>query len=158
MATTDKKTTKGDDNIAEIGDNSGRDKELFEKAMRAQIGLNAERTALNAKISKARKGFKADGIVLKHLDSTIHMLEWSPEEIRDEFATIQRYAGWAALPVGSQVDLLVNGSDEDVARNDWRARGRQLALRMKPAEVPKGCPPEFTQDFMDAYHEAKWWS
>lgn len=158
MATTDKTTTKGDESLAEIGDNSQRDKELFEKALRAQIAMNAKKASINAENTKLRKGFKADGIKLSHLDRTIAMLEWSPSEIREEFAIAQRYAGWIGLPIGQQVDLFVNGSNEEVAKSDWQARGRADALRLKPASVPKGCPPEHHQDYLEGHSAARWWS
>lgn len=139
-----------------IGDNSEAEKRHFDAAMHEQIKLNAERATLNAKIGKARKGMKANGIVLGKLDSTIKRLEWSPQEVREDIATQQRYDAYAGLPVGNQVDLLANANDEEVARGDWRSRGRSDALRFKPAAVPKGCPPEFHQDYLAGHEEARW--
>lgn len=151
MPTTDPKTTKGDPSLA-----SNSEAESFDKAMRAQIAMNAKIGTIRAENTKMRKGFKADGIVLGKLDSTIAMLEWSPSEIRESFAVAQRYAGYAGLPVGTQIDLLAHADEEAVARADWRARGRADALRLKPAAVPKGCPPERHQDYLEGHEEARW--
>jgi hypothetical protein len=151
MPTTDATTTKGDASLA-----SNAEKAAFDKALRAQITMNEELAKARAKNTKMRKGFKADGLILGKLDATIAMLEWSPSEIRESFAVAQRYAGYAGLPLGTQVDLLANSNEEEVARADWKARGRSDALRLKPAAVPKGCAPEFHQDYLAGHEEARW--
>lgn len=132
--------------------------EQFGKALQDQIGWNAKRASLNAQISRARKGWKAKGIVLGKLDSTIAKLAWTPQEYRSDIATQQRYDRYAGLAIGTQVDLLAHASDEEVARADWKARGRADALRIMPAKPPKGCPPELVQDYMEGHAEAKWYS
>lgn len=131
----------------------------FGKALQDVIGWNAKRDTLNAQINKARKGWKAKGIALGKLDETIKKLAWTPQEYRSDIATQQRYDRYAGLAVGSTVDLYANASDEEVARADWRSRGRADALRMKPASVPKGCPPgELTNEYLEGHAEAAWWS
>lgn len=157
MPITDPVTVKGDPSLVPpdeqrgIGDNSEAESEAFERAMRVQIGLNAERASLNAKVTKARKEMKTQGIQLAKLDRTIAMLEWSPAEIREEFDTIQRYARLAGLPIGTQVDLFANAPDDEMARTDWFARGRAAALLQRQATPPKECPPELHQDFLDGW-------
>lgn len=158
MPTTDQFTNKGDPNIAEIGDNSEAFAKDFDSAMKEQIGLNAQRATLNAKISKARKGFKANGIELGKLDATIRMLEWSPAEVREHFAVEQQYARLAGLPIGTQVDMFAHAEDDEVAKIDWTSRGYSDAMLGKKAEVPKGCPPEHQQDYLNGHGGAKWWS
>lgn len=157
MPTADPTTNKGDPSLAEIGDNSDQERRIYRSAMREQIKLNAERDTLNAKISKARKVFKSNGVVLGKMDSTIRKLAWSPSEQRQDADVEQRYAAWSGLSIGTQIDLMAHAADEDVARADWAARGRADALRLKPASVPKGCPPEHAQDYLFGHEEAKWW-
>lgn len=161
MATTDPVTKKGDKTLvppAEIGDNSESEERAFRAAQRQMIGFISERKALSARISKARKQMKADGVVLGDLDAAVADLDRSPAEIRENFARKIRYAGYNRVPLGEQIDLLANASDEDVAKADWRSRGRSDALRLKEASPPKSCPPENVPDYMEGYHEARWWS
>lgn len=153
MPTSDSTTAKGDPSL---GHNSEAEAQAFDKAMRAQISMNAKIAAIRAENTKQRKSFKADGIVLGKLDNTIAMLEWSPAEIRESFAVAQRYAKYAGLPVGSQIDLMAHADDSEVAKADWSARGRADALRLKPAVMPKGCPPENHQDYLSGHSEANW--
>lgn len=159
MPTTDPVTVKGDASLvppAEIGDNSGQEERAFKAAQRTMIDLIAQRKALAAKISKARKQMKADGIVLGDLDEAVADLDRTPAEIRENFARKIRYAGYNKVPLGQQIDLLANASEEDVAKADWRSRGRSDALRLKPASPGKSCPPERVQDYMEGHAEA-WW-
>ena len=158
MATTDKTTTKGDANLAEIEGNGYDEAEAFDNAMRAMIPLIAERQALNARITKARKGFKADGIALGHLDAAIKMLEWSASEVREHFATAQRYARLAGLPVGEQVDMFAHADDDAVAKADWISRGYSDAMLGKPPLIPEGCPPESHNDYLHGHSGARWWT
>lgn len=171
MSTTEPVTTLGDDSLvpldeqtADIGDNSyDSEKVAFDKALNTMVRLNAERATLNAKIGKARKQMKADGIVLGKLDATIRMLAWSPEEIRDDIDTTLRYAAYAGFSIGhlaegAQVDMFGHATDDEIADADWRARGRADALRLKPASPPDSCPPERRNAYLEGHGDAKWWS
>ena len=157
MSTKDKVTSKGDPNIAEIGDNGHDEAVAFDAAMREQIKLNAERSALNAKISTARKGFKANGIELKHLDATIHMMEWSPSEIREHFDVQHRYARYCNLPVGAQLDLLSQADDNEVSAQDWHFRGYAAATTGigKPGVPPPECPQDRHQDWLSGWNDGQ---
>lgn len=166
MATTDPTTTKGDSTLvppaeqleAGTGHNTGQEA-AFERALRLQIRLNAERATLSKKVSAERKRMKKiDGIDLGLLDATIRLLDMTPAEQRTHFDVAQRYARIAGLAVGTQLDLLAHATDDEVAKKDWVARGRADALRLKPASVPKTCPPEHHQDYLEGHDEAKWWS
>lgn len=161
MSTSDPITTKGDANLlppAEIGDNSQAEAEAFNAAMRQMISLNGERAALNAKITKARKGFKADGIALKPLDATIAMLEWEPSEVREHFAVQERYARYAKLPIGTQLDLMAHASEDEVVQGDWKSRGYGAAVTGKgtPGVPPPECPPEHHQDWLSGWNDGQW--
>lgn len=160
MPTTDPVTKLGDANmavdpetgaIAGIGHNHvGCEAEDFERALRRQIALNAERASLNAKIGRERKEMKSKGIALGHLDTVVRMLEWAPAEVRQHFAVVEQYARWAKLPLGTQIDLLAHATDEEVASQDWFARGFAAAVTGKGTfgVPPKECPPENHQDFL----------
>lgn len=158
MSTKDPVTTKGDPNIAEIGDNGHDEAEAFNRAMRLMIPLIAERAEMNAHITSVRKGIKADGISLGHLDAAIKMLTWSPGEVREHFATAQRYARLAGLPLGEQVDLFAHAEDDTVATADWVSRGYSDAMLGKPATIPDGCPQENHQDYLRGHGGARWWT
>ena len=165
MATTDPFTNKGDaslvppdDQIEISGRNTGQD-ETFERNLRLMIKLNAERAALSKKISAERKRMKKiDAIDLGLLDATIKLMELTPAEQRTHFEVAHRYARVAGFPIGTQLDLLGHADDTEIAKRDWHARGRSDALRLKPASVPKTCPPEFHQDYLEGHESTKWWS
>lgn len=140
----------------EIGDNSQEEKH-FRDALVRQIALNEERNELNGRITKARKEMKAKGVVLGKLDSTIAMLNWSPAEVREYFAVQARYARYARLPVGTQLDLMELADDADVVKADWISRGYAAGISGKPGTPPDNCPPENHQDFMEGYNGSSWW-
>lgn len=165
MATSDPTTNKGDASLVPLdeqiplsGQNTGQD-ETFERNLRKMIKLNAERAALSKKISAERKRMKKiDGTDLGLLDATIRLMELTPAEQRTHFEVAHRYARIAGLPIGTQLDLLGHADDAEVAKRDWHARGRLDALRLKPASVPKTCPPEHHQDYLEGHESTKWWS
>lgn len=158
MSTSDKVTNKGDPNIAEIGNNSEAFERAFNAALRVQSELNEERAKLNARASKIRKGFKADGIQLGKLDATLAMMTWSPSEVREHFATLHNYARLARLPVGTQLDLLADTPEEEVSVADWTSRGFSAATTGKgvPGVPPKEAPPEMHQAWLAGWTDGQY--
>lgn len=156
MSTSDPTTTKGDPNVAANFDAEAEAK-LVHDALKQMASLNLERAALNAKISKARKQMKADGIELGPLDATLRMMEWSPSEVREHFDIQQRYARAARLPIGTQIDLLSDVDDATVTAGDWNSRGFSAATTGKgvPGVPPKECPPEHHQDWLAGWNDGQ---
>lgn len=156
MSTSDKTTSKGDANVAANFDAEAEAK-IIQDALREMAELNAERTSLNAKISKRRKQMKADGVVLGELDATLKLMDWGPAEIREHFDTKQRYARAARLPIGSQIDLLSDSNDDEVATTDWRFAGFAAATTGKGVfgVPPDSCPPEMHQAWLEGWHDGQ---
>lgn len=141
---------------AGIGDN-GPDEATFLGHVRACIA--ADEALANAKSARSavRKRAKADGIELKQLDAVVTMSDWSPAEVRDHFATRQRYALWLGLPLGTQVDLFENVPEAAKPALDWRAMGYVAATTGKGAhgKAPDNCPADCVQEWLTGWHEGQ---
>jgi hypothetical protein len=130
-------------------------------AVREMTALNAERKALGAKISKARKQMKAKNIEFGVLDSTMAMLEWSPGEVRQHLERQSYYARTFNLPVLDLVDMFEEhqgtGGDPEIEHRKWWNTGRKdgLAGRGWPQDAPEGCPPECRKDYADGHDDGQ---
>ena len=155
MSLDEPTTALGDANL--LNDDGAAEAEAFDLSMREQIEFNKERAALNAKISAGRKRMKARGIILGKLDATIRMMEWSPAEVREDFAVSLRYAKLAKLPIGSQIDAFKDAEDDEVAEADWYSRGYSSAVTGKgtPGVPPPECPPEFHQNWLEGWGDGQ---
>ncbi len=126
-------------------------------AANQMVALRAEREAVNTKISKFRKGLKAQGFTLGVLDAVITMLEWSPEEIKAHFAERDWYAEALRYPVGTQLEFFGTDATPDLVREQlkWRNVGFKNGLVGKgwPDESPDGCPPECDQSYGEGWEE-----
>lgn len=128
-------------------------------AANQMVKLQAERAALNAKITSFRKGLKAQGFTLGVLDAVIKMLEWSPEEIKEHYAERDWYAEAMRFPVGDQLELFGDDKTPDPVKEQlrWRNIGFKdgLAGRGWPNEFPDGCPPEAEQSYGQGHEEGQ---
>ncbi len=118
-------------------------REQFLEACREQAKLNAERKALNEKISSKRKTFKSWGVELGLMDATLKMAEWDRGEVREHFDRAREYAQWINLPVGTQADMFAGKSDDDVQRQEWYQTGVTARLAGKPRVAPGDCPEQY---------------
>lgn len=156
MSTSDKTTSKGDPNVAANFDAEAEAK-IVQAALREMAALNEERQTLNSKITKARKQMKSDGVELGHLDATLKMMLWGPAEVREHFDTQQRYARAGRLPIGTQIDLLADCDDDEVALTDWKWSGFAAATTGKGVfgVPPDSCPPEMHQAWLEGWHDGQ---
>lgn len=128
-------------------------------AANKMVALHAEREAVNTKISKFRKGLKAEGFTLGVLDAVIKMLEWSPEEIKAHFAERDWYAEALRYPIGSQLEFFGTEATPDLVREQlkWRNIGFKdgLAGIGWPDQAPDGCAPECHKSYGEGHEEGQ---
>jgi hypothetical protein len=126
-------------------------------AVRQQLAYNEERAALNKRVGGFRKRMKLKGITLGTLDRMIRMLEWTPEEIKADFAEAEFYAEAMRYPVGTQLELFGGDNTPDGVREQlkWGNIGYKdgLAGRGWPNEPPAGCPPECAPEYARKHDE-----
>lgn len=136
---------------------NGPSQDDIRMAVHTMLEWNEKRAQINAAISKFRKGLKAQGITLGLLDATIKMLEWSPEEIKADFAERDWYAEAMRFPIGAQLELFGTDATPDPVKEQlrWRNIGFKdgLAGRGWPDEAPDGCPPECIQEYGRGHEE-----
>lgn len=143
------------DGPAPAGDNLS-DEATFYRHVRAIVAANAKLDEAKAARNAVRKLARADGIELGALDRIIKMADWDASEIRDHFATEQRYAELMNLPVGTQLDLLDGVPEAARPDIDWKAKGFTAAMTNKGefAKAPDNCPPDQVQNYLAGVHEA----
>lgn len=148
------KTLKAAKDAAEEGapanHNGGNDEATFIHYVQAIVKAQAVVDEAKAAWKSVRKLAKAAGIELKKLDAIVTMTEWEPGEVRDHFATLNRYALWMGLPIGTQSDLFAEVPQAARESIDWEARGFAAAMTNKGAfagSPPSDCPPDRIQDW-----------
>lgn len=129
----------------------------IQMAVHAQLEWEQKRKELNGAISKFRKGLKAQGINLGNLDSLVRMLEWTPEEVKSDFAERQWYAEAMRLPVGSQLEMWGTEATPEPVKDQlkWFNVGYKSGLAGIgwPDEAPDGCPPECVQEYAKGHEQ-----
>jgi hypothetical protein len=128
-------------------------------AVNEMLALIEVRKAHNAKISTFRKGLKAKGFTLGVLDAQIKLLDWSPEEIKKNYAERDWYAEAMRFPVGSQLELYGTDATPDPVREQlrWRNIGFKdgLAGRGWADQPPEGCAFDCVQSYGEGHEEGQ---
>ena len=152
------KASAGSDGQAPgLGHNVDHEEATFLRHVRAIVTAQAIVEDAKNGLKSVRKLAKADGIELKKLDAVVTTTEWSPGEIRDHFGTLNRYALWMGLPVGTQADLFADVPEASRESVDWEARGYCAALTNKGAfagKPPSECPPDRITDWQRGVNRA----
>ena len=136
---------------------NGPTEETFLKHVRTIIAANLKVEEAKAARNAVRKLAKAEGIELRKLDAIVTMADWEPGEVRDHFSTLQRYAVWMGLPVGTQVDLFEGVPEIAKQGLDWEAKGLLAATTGKGAhgKPPSECPPDQIDNWMKGWHRGQ---
>jgi hypothetical protein len=128
-------------------------------AVNEMLTLIEGRKAHNAKISTFRKGLKAKGFTLGVLDAHIKLLDWSPEDIKKNYAERDWYAEAMRFPIGSQLELYGTDATPDPVREQlrWRNIGFKDGLAGKgwPDQPPEGCGFDCTQSYGEGHEEGQ---
>jgi hypothetical protein len=128
-------------------------------AVNEMLALIESRKAINAKISTFRKGLKAKGFTLGVLDAQIKLLDWSPEDIKKNYAERDWYAEAMRFPIGSQLELYGTDATPDPVREQlrWRNIGFKdgLAGRGWADQPPEGCGFDCTQSYGEGHEEGQ---
>jgi hypothetical protein len=136
---------------------NGPSEEEFLLHMRAIINAQAKVDIAKVGVKQARKLAKSAGIELKKLDAIVTMADWGPDEVRAHFATLNQYAIWMGLPIGTQPDFFDGVPEAAKPSVDWRARGYVAATTGKGAvgTPPEDCPPDQVQSWMAGWHDGQ---
>jgi hypothetical protein len=144
-----------DDARAPITDGEGANgltQESFREWMARFITDRKVLTDQRAARKEFRDGAKLAGIALGRMDATVKMLEWAPDEVREELQGILQYAMFAGLPGAralaerdDQLDLFPEQEPEVQSEADWEDRGYAACVLGKPIEAPAECPPDRIQ-------------
>lgn len=108
--------------------------------------------AANERRKVVRKKWKANGVTLGALDSTLKMADWDRDEVRDHFATRRKYATWMGLPIAKDGELFEGMSETEVQKEEWKQKGLTHGLLDRKPEAPEECPANMHQSFMEGYH------
>jgi hypothetical protein len=136
---------------------NGPDEAVFLKHVRVLIAAQAALDEAKSARSAVRKLAKADGIELKKLDAVVTMSQWEPGEVREHFMTLNQYAAWMGLPVGTQTDLFAGVAEAALPALNWEHKGYTAAITDKGSygTPPSDCPPEAHQAWMIGVHKAQ---
>lgn len=142
------KTTPADEKARaeEIGGNMSQD--TFLECCKEMADLKREQKALAAKVSTARKKFKARGVELGLMDATLKLAEWDRDEVRSNWDTRRKYAEWLGLPIGSQGDMFKDMTPDEKRQSEAHARGITDARA-----GATGQPPEDLAEDLHEFYE-----
>jgi hypothetical protein len=128
-------------------------------AVNEMLTLIEARKAHNAKISTFRKGLKAKGFTLGVLDAHIKLLDWSPEDIKKNYAERDWYAEAMRFPIGSQLELYGTDATPDPVREQlrWRNIGFKDGLAGKgwADQPPEECGFDCVQSYGEGHEEGQ---
>ncbi len=128
-------------------------------AVNEMLTLIETRKAINAKIGTFRKGLKAKGFTLGVLDAHIKLLDWSPEDIKKNYAERDWYAEAMRFPIGSQLELYGTDATPDPVKEQlrWRNIGFKdgLAGRGWADQPPEGCAFDCVQSYGEGHEEGQ---
>lgn len=128
-------------------------------AVNEMLVLIETRKAINAKIGTFRKGLKAKGFTLGVLDAHIKLLDWSPEDIKKNYAERDWYAEAMRFPIGSQLELYGTDATPDPVKEQlrWRNIGFKdgLAGRGWADQPPEGCAFDCVQSYGEGHEEGQ---
>lgn len=99
--------------MSKTGHNSGAEEAVFHKHVAAMAAADAVLAEAKAARKKVRQKAKADGIALKDLDRVLVIAEMTTGEQRDYLNTQATYLRWLRSPIGAQLALFPDGSDDD---------------------------------------------
>lgn len=140
-----------------VGHNGGMSEETFFRHLAAIVAATGPRDAAAAVLRSVRKQARGDGVDLGKLDQMIKMSTWDPEEIRSHFETLQRYAAWMKMPIGTQLDLFEGIPMAARPGFDWKAKGFHAATTKMgvPGTPPADCPPDQMQAWLEGWNEGQ---
>ena len=151
-----------------LADGIGVDEESFLQHAKTIGALEAEKKVLQAKINKARKAAKADGIQLGIFDAMRKIADLSRPEQQEHISHSKAYLVWLKSPIGLQFSLDLEDdpsldpgeeADERIAAQvveDARGAGYRAALKGEWMDTnPHEANSEAGQAWIAGYNEAQ---